>query len=110
MGVFSCLTSFFALMFGFDNGYCTSIEHKYAVLLPCSITYHFSTALNDGIFNCVRRVGVMPTSMRRNYATPALVRRHFDITCWGDDLLNTCCVGPSLMQYPPLSTIEVCQQ
>ena len=52
-----------------------SIKHKYAILLvsfccilllPCSIIYHFSTALNDGIFNCVRRVGVMPTSMRRN--------------------------------------------
>ena len=26
-----------------------------------------------GFFNCVRRVGVMPTSMRRNYASPASV-------------------------------------
>ena len=34
-----------------------------------------------GLFNCVRRVGVMPTSMRRNYATPASVRHHFNITC-----------------------------
>ena len=36
----------------------------------------------------MRRVGVMPTSMRRNYATPASVRRHFDITCcWEDEQL-----------------------
>ena len=41
-----------------------------------------------GFFNCVRRVGVMPTSMRRKYATPASVRRHFDITCLlGDEQL-----------------------
>ena len=29
----------------------------------------------------MRRAGVMLTSMRRNYATPTSVRRHFDITC-----------------------------
>ena len=34
-----------------------------------------------GFFNCVRRVGVMPTSMWRYYATPASVRRLFDIIC-----------------------------
>ena len=36
-----------------------------------------------GFFNFVRRVGVILSSMRRNYATPASVRHHFDITCRG---------------------------
>ena len=61
-----------------------------------------------GFFNGVRRVGVMPKSMRRNYATPASVRRHFGINVMpAGGMSNSCCVGSSLMQNPPLSTIEV---
>ena len=70
MGVIPCLTSLSALMFGFDNdnSYLLVLSISMLVsfcsisLLPCSIIYHSSTALNDGI---VLTVCVMLVSCRR---------------------------------------------
>ena len=55
----------------------------------------------------------MPTSMRRNYATPASVRRHFDITC----LLGGCATlvvwdhhaKSSVFHHRDLSAIGECK-
>ena len=62
-----------------------------------------------GFFNCVRRVGVMPTSMRRNYATPASMRRHFDITCllggWASLVVWDHC-SCKILRCPPSGSVS----
>ena len=67
-----------------------------------------------GFFKCVRRVGVMPRSMWRNYTTPAsrddILTSH---ACWEDEQLLLCGIiahaSSSVVHHRGLSAVGECK-